>query len=130
LRMRMLLSLMALVAVTVSSCAHRNDATAANPASPSASVQPAAPGQTNRPSMIVTPDDALVGKVVRVDPEGHFVVLNFPIGRLPKLDQKLNVYRLGLKVGVLQVGGPQRDDNIVADLNEGEARVGDEVRDR
>ena len=130
-RMRMLLSLVVLAAVSVSGCAHKNDATAANPAAPgAAAVQPAKPAQTNRPSMIVTPDDALVGKVVRVDPEGHFVVLNFPIGRLPRLDQKLNVYRLGLKVGVLKVGGPQRDDNIVADLDAGEARIGDEVRDR
>jgi hypothetical protein len=42
----------------------------------------------------------------------------------------MNVYRRGLKVGEVKVTGPQRDDNIVADITAGEAAVGDEVRDR
>jgi hypothetical protein len=129
--MRMLLSLVLLVVLAVSGCAGKKDGAAVNPPAPTGMTgQPATPVQTNRPGMIVTPDDALIGKVAKVNPEANFVVLNFPIGRLPKLDQKLNVYRLGLKVGELKVGGPQRDDNIVADLVEGQAQVGDEVRDR
>jgi hypothetical protein len=46
------------------------------------------------------------------------------------IDQRLNVYRGGLKVGELIVTGPQREDSIVADVTAGEARTGDEVRDR
>ncbi len=127
----MLLSLVLLVVLAVSGCAGKKDSPAATPPAPAGMTgQPPTPVQTNRPGMIVTPDDALIGKVVKVNPEAHFAVLNFPIGRLPKLDQKLNVYRLGLKVGELKVGGPQRDDNIVADLVEGQAQIGDEVRDR
>jgi len=80
--------------------------------------------------LIVTPDTALVGKVVKVNPAGRFVVLNFPIGHLPTLEQRLNVYRLGLKIGEVKVTGPQMDDNIVGDVVAGDAQAGDEVRDR
>jgi hypothetical protein len=87
---------------------------------------------SNKPAAkpIVTPEIMLVGKVVRFSSEGRFAVLNFPIGRLPGVDQKLHVYRQGLKVGEVKVTGPQKDDNTVADLVAGETQVGDEVRDK
>ncbi len=96
----------------------------------------APPGTTGRRAaqlpqkLIVTPETGLAGKVVNVNTGGRFVVLNFPIGHLPKLDQPLNVYRLGLKVGEVRATGWQLDDNVVADLLAGEAQPGDEVRDR
>jgi len=71
-----------------------------------------------------------MAKVVSYNSVGRFVVLNFPIGQSPKMDQTVFIYRNGLKVGELKVTGPQRDNNIVADLVSGEARVGDEARDR
>jgi hypothetical protein len=80
--------------------------------------------------LIVTPENGLHGKVAKVNVSGRFVILNFPVGHLPGLEQRLNVYRLGLKVGEIKVTGPQRDDNIVGDLINGEAQAGDEVRDR
>jgi len=80
--------------------------------------------------LIVTPENGLQGKVAKVNMSGWFVILNFPVGHLPRLEQQLNVYRLGLKVGEVKVTGPQRDDNIVGDLISGEAQTGDEVRDR
>jgi len=80
--------------------------------------------------MIVTPENVLFGKVASVNQTGKFVVLTFPIGHLPVLQQHLNVYRQGLKVGELKVTGPQLDDNIVADLVAGESEPGDEVRDK
>ena len=58
------------------------------------------------------------------------MVLSFPVGHLPVLQQHLHVYRRGLKVGELRVTGPQMDDLVVADVLEGEAGVGDEARDR
>ena len=82
---------------------------------------------TNGP-LIVTPETALAGKVVRVMPSGQFVVLNFPIGRMPNLEQRAEVYRQGLKVGEVRITGPQLDDNIVADILTGVVRAGDQVR--
>ena len=35
-----------------------------------------------------------------------------------------------MKVGEVKITGPERDNNIVADLVTGEAQVGSEVRDR
>ena len=59
---------------------------------------------------------------------GHFVVLNFPVGRLPPLEQVFNLYRGGLKVGEVKVTGPKEDENIVADIIAGDAAEGDQVR--
>lgn len=80
--------------------------------------------------LIITPETRLQGKVVDYNPDGRFAVLNFPIGHLPALGQRLDIYRLGLKVGEVKVTGPQRDDNIVGDVVAGEARKGDEVREQ
>src|SRR6266481_10177639 len=80
--------------------------------------------------LIVTPENSLVGKVAFVNTAARFVVLNFPIGHLPAIEQHLNVYRSGLKVGEVKVTGPQYDDNIVADLLAGDSEIGDQVRDR
>lgn len=79
-------------------------------------------------SVIVTPDNSLAGTVVSYDEAGRFVVLSFPLGRMPAVGQTLFLYRGGLKTGEVKVSGPQRDDNIVADLVSGDARPGDEVR--
>ena len=57
-------------------------------------------------------------------------MLSFPIGQLPRIGQTLFLYRNGLKVGQVNVTGPQQDNDIVADLTEGEAQAGDEVRDQ
>lgn len=81
-------------------------------------------------SPIVKPDTMLVGRVARVNLALRIAVLNFPIGRLPALEQRLGVYRAGMKVGEIKVTGPQRDDHIVGDITVGEAQAGDEVRDR
>lgn len=78
--------------------------------------------------MSVTADDLLVGKVAKVNPEGRFVILTFPIGHLPALQQRLSVYRLGLKVGEVRITGPQLDDSVAGDIVAGEAQAGDEVR--
>jgi hypothetical protein len=69
-----------------------------------------------------------VGRVVFFNEQGRFVVLQFPVGRMATLETRLNVYRFGLKVGEVKVTGPQSNDNIIADIVNGEARVGDEAR--
>lgn len=89
-------------------------------------VKPAAA----QPAPIVTPDYSLSAKVVSVNTVGRFVVLSFPSGILPKLDQTLFLYRGGLKVAELRVTGPQQESNIVADLASGDAQVGDTVSEK
>jgi hypothetical protein len=79
---------------------------------------------------IVTPDNSLAGRVVSYNSAGRFVVLNFPSRQMPQTDQRLFLYRSGLKVAELKVTGPQNDDNIVADLFSGDVQINDEVRDR
>ena len=81
-------------------------------------------------NLIITPANALLGKVLKVNPGARFVVLNFPIGKLPNIGERLSVYRHNLKVGEVKVTGPQREDNIIADIGAGEAEVGDDVMNR
>jgi hypothetical protein len=93
--------------------------------------QPAHPATVAAPApTIVTPDNSLAGKVVSYNDAGRFVVLNFPAGRMPKMDQHLFLYRAGLKVAEVGVTGPQSDDNTVADLISGDAQTGDDARDQ
>ena len=79
---------------------------------------------------IVTQDNSLAAKVASYNATGRFVVLSFPIGRMPRMDQAFFLYRAGLKIGEVKITGPQRDNNIAADLVTGEAQTGDEARDQ
>ena len=79
---------------------------------------------------IVTPDDSLSANVLSVNMIGRFVVLNFPDGRMPKLDQHMFLYRAGLKMAEVKIVGPQQDTSIVADIISGDAQAGDTVRDQ
>jgi hypothetical protein len=97
-----------------------------------ASHKPATVGTSvvNPPQPIVTPDSSLTARVASYDSVGRFAVLSFPVGQMPKMDQSLFLYRQGLKVGEVKITGPQNDNNIVADLVDGDAQAGDEVRDQ
>ena len=77
----------------------------------------------------VTLDQAVLGTVVAVNPTLRFLVMDFPVRKLPVLEQRLNVYRNGQKVGEVKVTGPGRDTTIAGDILAGEAQVGDEVRE-
>lgn len=83
-----------------------------------------------QPRMIVTPDDSLAARVLRVNTVGRFVILNFPQGKMPKLDQHMFLYRAGLKTAEVKIVGPQQDTSIVADILSGDAQEGDTVRDQ
>lgn len=76
----------------------------------------------------IQPIAALSGKVVLVNAPLKYVVVEGVIGRLPPVDQALNVYRDGQKVGVVVVSNQARGANFAADLTQGEVRVGDMVR--
>ena len=81
------------------------------------------------PAAIVTPSSSTRGHVTSVNVGGRFVVLSYPVGTLPALESRLNVYRGGLKVAELKVTGPNRDTFTVADIIAGECRIGDEARE-
>jgi hypothetical protein len=112
-----------LVAILANGCAlfHHQ----ATPAEPAAASAPAAALNS-----IVTPDNSLTARVAAYNSAGRFAVLSFPVGRMPNMDQTLFLYRAGLKVGEVKITGPQRDNDVVADLITGTAEAGDEVRDQ
>jgi hypothetical protein len=110
-------------------CARHTSTSPPAGAPPSPAVSGSAMAAQSSQKLIVTPGTNLVGKVIRVNPAARFVVLNFPIGHLPVIDQRLALYRKGLKVGEVKVTGPQLDENVVADVIAGEFQVGDEARD-
>ena len=78
--------------------------------------------------LIVTQGGSLPGEIISVNPNARFVVVRFPIGQMPPVNELRSVYRRGLKVADLKISGPQRDTHTVADVLAGECRVGDEVR--
>jgi hypothetical protein len=133
--MKLPVSTLLLAAVCVSGCAAKHDPVfqplPGHSTGVSAPESASLSGKTNfNNSLIVTPDTTLTGRVVAYNEAGRFVVLDFPIGHLPANEQVMFAFRQGLKVGEVKVTGPQRDHNTVADLVSGEARKGDEVRDR
>ena len=86
-------------------------------------------GQKEGAKPDVTLDEAVLGTVVSVNPALRFLVMDFPVRKLPVLEQRLNVYRNGQKVGEVKVTGPGRDTTIAGDILVGEVQVGDEVRE-
>ncbi|HON09048.1 MAG TPA: hypothetical protein PLW02_13205 [Verrucomicrobiota bacterium] len=70
----------------------------------------------------------LSGRIKSVNEKGGFVIISFPLGKMPMIGQRLWVYRDGNRVGVVKITGPQMDFNIAADIIDGEAKIDDEVR--
>jgi len=93
-------------------------------------VQTPSPPAGSGQKPIVTPENALIGKIVSVNPTARFVVLSFPVGRLPAAEQQFSVYRRGVKVGEIKITTQQLNEYIVADILDGDAEAGDEVRNR
>jgi hypothetical protein len=77
---------------------------------------------------VVRPVTKGSGVVLSVNETLHFVVIDFSSAEIPPLNTRLNVYRAGQKVAELNLSGPIRNSNVVADIRAGEAKVGDEVR--
>jgi hypothetical protein len=77
----------------------------------------------------VTPSQQRAGRISSVNPGARYVVITYSVGvPLPAIEQRLNVYRAGLKVAEVRVSKEQVDVNTVADIITGECKVGDEVR--
>jgi hypothetical protein len=118
-----------LAAAILAGCARPKppvDASVGRAASPPVNSALLSPGTNS--GAIVTLGGPRKGKVASVNADGHFVVLSFPIGSLPAIGTRLNIYRAGMKVGEVTVAKPQLDNNTVADITAGECQLGDEVR--
>ena len=94
----------------------------------------AVPNETapNSSPVIVTPTETRSGKVTSVNSTVNYVVITYPVGvPMPAPERKLNVYRAGLKVAEVKMGGEREriDVNATADIVAGECQVGDEVRE-
>ena len=71
---------------------------------------------------------SLRGKVAKVNDELGFVVLDFTFSRLPEANRRLGVFREGRRVGQLTTTAMSDDAYLVADINKGDIRLGDDVR--
>jgi hypothetical protein len=124
-------AVVALLALLCSGCVTRNAVESAarggeGGTAASATAAPATGSEDSQPTVAL--DETLFGRVVRMDPALRFVVMDFPVLKMPAIDQRLNVYRKGQKVGEVKVTGPMQETVIAGDITSGEAQVGDEVR--
>jgi hypothetical protein len=97
------------------------------PAQPQAAVT-SNPKANTQPT--ITPENVMVGKIKSVNTSGRFVILSFPPGQLPSPDQVFGVYRRGQKVGEIKTTSERLNDLVVADIADGDAAEGDDVRNR
>jgi hypothetical protein len=67
-------------------------------------------------------------KIVSVNPELQFVVIDFSSRVMPPVGTRLNVYRGDKSIGAVQITEPVRARLATADIVRGEVRVGDEAR--
>src|SRR5436190_20324316 len=57
---------------------------------------------------VVRPVETVSGRVVSVNDQLRFVIVDFPNQKMPRLEQKLSVYRTDQKVAEIKVSGPYR----------------------
>ncbi len=120
-------SLLCVVILGTAGCATRQEGYGTSEQPPAAAL---GASTTPKPTtVIVTPATGNRGRIISVNLTARHVVVSYAIGiPLPLVDQRLNVYRAGLKVAELKVSKERIDVNLVADITTGECRAGDEVR--
>ena len=119
--------LLLVVIVGTSGCATREDGYGTSAQPPAATADGSAPQKPA--TAIVTPATGNRGRITSVNLTSRHVVVSYPIGiPLPLVEQRLFVYRAGLKVAELKVSKERIDVNLIADIASGECRTGDEVR--
>ena len=69
-----------------------------------------------------------VARVVSLNLEHGFVVIDFTSRMVPAVGMRVDVYRNGKWVGVVRITEPVRAQFATADIVEGEVHVGDEAR--
>lgn len=86
------------------------------------------PKAAARGEMNVRPVYPVGGRIALVNEKARFVIIDFTNSRPPELEQKLAIYRAGLKVAEVKVSGPFRNTTVAADVTAGDVRYGDEVK--
>ena len=136
---RALLDILLVVALGTS-CAQtpgRRDASESGPGSPAAVTSEAASGGANPAGRAGTPPrypamnpiTPVQGRVTFVNAKLRFVIADFAFHLMPQVEQRLGLYREGVRVGGVRISGPSRGTTVVADVLSGEAQVGDQVRE-
>jgi hypothetical protein len=87
---------------------------------------PDAPAGTRFP--VLTPVTSVRGRVISVNTRLRFVLADFSFQQMPRTGQRLRVFRDGRPVGEVRVSGPSDGAITVADIMEGEAAEGDQLR--
>ena len=82
------------------------------------------PGGTVQPPKVVGGQ----GKVMLVDKELGFIVVDFTYSQLPPAEQRYYVYRGNQQVGEVITTGQSDETFLVADINKGDIRAGDLIR--
>jgi hypothetical protein len=123
-------SVVLVFAAVLAGCAGQKSSDANDPWRALKTAPPAPVVKTPAARPIVTPSNTVTARVMSVNLNAGFVVLNFPIGAVPGSGRRLSVYRGGLKVAEVRVGDLKPIDfNVVADIMAGQCQIGDEVRD-
>jgi len=80
------------------------------------------------PAPVVTPLTPILGKVVVVNADLKYVVVDFALSRQPTPGDLFGVFRMGMKVGEVRINDLSTAANFAADITAGEVKAGDEVR--
>lgn len=78
---------------------------------------------------MINPVTPVQGRVTFVNERLKFVIVDFTFHQLPRLEQRLGVYRRDVRVGEVKISGPADGPAIIADVMSGEAGIGDLVRE-
>lgn len=89
--------------------------------------KPTSPEGTNSVP-VIRPLDGSVGRIVRVQSALRFVVVDYRLNQPPAPEQRLAVYREGVRIGELKAGYIRRETTVSADILSGDPQEGDEVR--
>ena len=76
----------------------------------------------------VAPASPAPAKIVLVNTQLRYVILDFAATRLPGSGQRLSVYRNSQKIGQIRTSSESSGTNIAADIIFGDLQLGDEVR--
>lgn len=112
-----------LAVVTLLGCA-RTSSRRLKPSAAGARINPAA--RTNAVPERLTPQWR--GRVDSVNARAAYIILSFPIGSIPAIDTRLNVYRNHIKVAEVKVTPPQQGNLTAADILAGECQPGDQTQ--
>lgn len=101
---------------------------------PAPRVQQQQPAPNNEPAPqrftkpVIKADLRAWGNVVKINTDARFVVIAFEPGTVPSAGKHMNIYRNGVKVGEVNITGPQQENDIVADIVSGDIQIHDEAR--